>query len=89
MQQPLIETTCSKGKLIITDTLIKVKFGDISEQTMLRSSLVGIDSKVTFRSLLGKPRAMRLIFRGQGTESIEVGMVPVEAAKQIVALLGF
>lgn len=84
-----ITARCKQGKLVVSDTMIKVQLGDWREQSMQRSMLVGIDSKLVVPAVFGFGGGVDLVFRGQGTEVIEAGLVQPKIAKKIKAMLGY
>lgn len=83
-----IRTRCKQGQLIVNDTQIKVELGDVQSQTMSRSMLTSIDSKMVVPSLFGFGGGVNLTFHGQGTTTIQAGYVKLKDAKAIKKLLG-
>jgi len=93
-QEAEIELTrarCKQGKLIITNKKIAIElngFGQtLKSQTLLKSSLSSIDSKLAVAPLFGKGGGINLTFRGRGKELLTADLVPVKEAKEIIALL--
>ena len=84
----LISTRCQQGRLIITENVVKVQLGGIREQSLNRSSLTGVDSKMVVPSIFGLGGGTNLVFHGQGSE-LRAGMVKPKVAKKLKQLLGF
>lgn len=85
----LFNTKCAQGRLIITDQFIQIQRPmNMGQQTMLRTSFVGVDSRVTvfpfFKLTKG---ASTLIFKGQGLEVLQADVVETPTAREIVAML--
>ena len=89
MAEELINTRCGQGRLIITDRLIRVKLGGMRQQTMNRSALTGVDSKLVALSFFGLGGGTTLTFHGQGGEVLRASLVKTKVAKQILQLLGY
>lgn len=87
--QPLVETRCKQGKLIITDQMIRVELGGFQSHSMSRSSLTGVDYKMVVPSLFGMGGGGNLVFHGTGGERLHVDLVKAKAVKQIMQLLGY
>lgn len=84
----LINTRCTQGKLIITEHIIKIQLGSLKEQTLNRSSLTGIDSKMAVPSVFGLGGGTNLVFHGQGDVQLHANFVKTKVAKEIKSLLG-
>lgn len=87
----LIRTRCTQGTLIITEDYIrvelKVPITGSKQQTILRSALTGIDSKVAVPSVLGMGGGTNLVFHGQGVERLHADLVKPKVAQEIIGLL--
>lgn len=85
----IFNVRCQQGKLIITETMIQIQRpAGMGQQTILRSGLVGVDSKVTVMPFFKLTKgASTLVFRGQGLDVLQADLVPTPTAKEIVALL--
>ena len=87
----LIRTRCTQGKLIVTNNRIVIELNGFGRtyksQTLLRSSLASVESKVAVMSVFGKGGGVNLTFYGQGGELLNATLVPPKEAKEIVALL--
>ena len=85
----LFKIRCKQGKSIITEDYIRIELpGQLKQQTMLRTGLVGVDSKVTVFPFFGLTKgASTLVFRGQGLDNLRADLVATPIAREIVALL--
>jgi len=83
-----IRTRCTQGKLIVNDQYIRIELGQLKQQTLLRSALTAIDSKMAFPSIFGFG-ATNLIFHGQGVERLQANFVKTSVARDIKSMLGF
>ncbi len=87
----LIRTRCTQGTLIITDDYIRVELKiplmGVNQQTIYRSALTGIDSKVAVPSVLGMGGGVNLVFHGQGVERLHANLVKPKVAQEIIGLL--
>jgi hypothetical protein len=87
----LIRARCIQGKLIITNKKIAIEltaFGNVvKSQTLLRTSLTSIDSKLVMPSLFGQGGGTNLAFHGKGRELLKAELVPPGKAQEILALL--
>src|SRR5260221_2316024 len=85
--QELIRTRCKQGQLVITDETITIelKLGglQIKQQTLYRSSLVGIDSKLRAMSFFGLGGGINLVFRAQGAGMLIAELVKPKEAQDI------
>ena len=84
--QELIRTRCTQGWLVITDDYIRIELGK-RQQTLYRSSLVGVDSQPGAPSFFGKGGGTNLIFRGQGLDVLKADLVKPSVAQEIVGML--
>jgi hypothetical protein len=87
----LLKTTCTQGKLIITDTFIIIElrgFGtEFQSRNLARSSFSSLDSKMVIPSLFGLGGGTNLVFHGRGGEMLRADLVPRKAARKVAALL--
>lgn len=87
----LIHTRCKQGELILTNKRIVIQlstFGRVLKpQTLLRSSLTSIESKLVVAPILGMGGGYNLTFHGKGREELHADLVPPKEAKEIIALL--
>lgn len=86
----LLRTKCTQGTLIITDQAIIIelgKDGSVRQQTLLRSALTGVESKMGVISVFGMGGGTNLVFHGQGLERLHANLVKPSVAKEIVSLL--
>jgi hypothetical protein len=84
-----IRTRCKQGTLIITDQQIRVELGQFRQQTLSRSALTGIDSKMGMISVFGMGGGTNLVFHGQGAERLHADLVKPSVAREIKSALGF
>jgi len=89
MSQQLIKTRCTQGWLIVTDEYIRVELGGplSRQQTLYRSSLTGVDSRIAVPSLFGLGGGVNLVFHGQGAERLEADLVKPKMAQEIIGML--
>lgn len=85
--QELIRTRCTQGWLVITDDYIRIELGNLRQQTLYRSSLVGVDSQRGAPSFFGKGGGVNIIFRGQGLDVLKADLVKPSVAQEIVGML--
>jgi len=86
--QELIRTRCKQGWLVITDEYIRVELsGNLRQQTLYRSMLTGVDSKVAGFPLFGLGGGTNLVFHGQGLERLHADLVKPKMAQEIVGML--
>ena len=87
----LIRTRCKQGKLIVTDEYIRVELTagswNINQQTIYRTSLTGIDSKMVLPAIFGMGGGTNLVFHGQGAERLHADLVKPKVAQEIISLL--
>jgi len=83
----LFRARCTGGNLIITETTISVELGQIKSESMLRSSLSSVDSKLAVPSLFGLGGGTNLTFIGRGGERLHANLVKPKVAQEIVRLL--
>ncbi len=87
--QELIRTRCTQGHLIVTDEYIRVELGGLRQQTLYRSSLTGIDSRMGVPSVFGLGGGTDLIFHGQGDERLHANLVNPKVAREIMGMLQY
>ena len=85
--QELIRVRCKQGHLIITDEFIRVELGSIKQQTLYRSSLTGVESKIAVFPTFGLGGGINLIFHGKGGEVLHADLVKPKVAQEIVGML--
>lgn len=83
----LLRTRCTQGTLIITDTTITVQLGSIKSETMSRTSLVNVESKVAVPSILGQGGGINLTFYGQSGQQLHANLVPPKDAETAQSIL--
>lgn len=87
-----VRARCTQGKLIVTNKKIAIELTSFSKviksQTLLRSSLTGIDSKLAVPSVFGMGGGMNLTFYGKGREKLKAELVPLKEAQAILGMLG-
>lgn len=87
----LIRARCKQGKLIITNKRITIELQGFDQilksQTLLRSSLSSVDSKLAVAPVFGMGGGMNLIFHGRGRERLSADLVPLKEAKEALSLL--
>ena len=84
---PLFRTRCKQGTLLLTDTAIIVQLGSLRSETMLRTALTNLESKVAVPPVFGKGGGTNLIFSGQGGTTLHADLVPPRDAEMIQAML--
>ncbi len=86
-----IRVRCKQGKLIVTNKKIVVElrgFGQaFKSQTLLRTSLTSIDSKLAVAPIFGMGGGVNLTFHGKGSELLQADLVPPKEAQEIIASL--
>jgi hypothetical protein len=85
----LVRTRCTQGKLVVTDHLVRVELFQLKQESMARSSIVGIDYKLAVPSVFGLGGGADLTFHGQGGERLHANLVKPKIAKQIMRMLGY
>lgn len=86
----LFRARCTQGTLVVTDDLIIIELGNggsIRQQTMFRSSLTGVDSRMGVVSIFGMGGGTNLTFRSQSGEILRADLVKPSVAKEIVSAL--
>lgn len=83
----LINTRCTQGRLIITETHIIVELGQMQSETMARSSFVDLDSRQVVPAIFGLGGGVNLAFFGQGNKVIRANLVRPKDAKRVRAIL--
>lgn len=88
----LLRIQTGSGVLIVTETSVTLErpslaFGGRKPQTIMRSAITSVDSKVTIPAVLGRGGAMRIVLHGQGSDVMEINGVPLKAAEQLLSLL--
>jgi hypothetical protein len=75
----------------VTDKKIVVElrgFGQVfKSQTLLRTSLTSIDSKLAVAPIFGMGGGVNLTFHGKGSELLQADLVPPKQAQEIIASL--
>ncbi len=87
--EPVIRTRCTQGWLIVTDEYISIVLGGPLpyQQTVYRSALTGIDSRVVVPSIMGFGGGVNLVFYGSGVERLHANMVKPSVARVIIDML--
>lgn len=85
----LLNTRCTQGTLIITETHIVVRLRDFQSRIRERAAFTGIDCKRIVPSIFGLGGGWNLIFHGKGGERLHANMVkPIMAKKAKMLLTG-
>jgi hypothetical protein len=85
----LITARCTQGKLILTENTVRIELGDLSQQSLARASITGVDYKLAVPSVMGLGGGANLVFRGQGGQCLHANLVRPKMAKQIMRMLGY
>jgi hypothetical protein len=67
--------------------MIIVELGNLRQHTLSRQALTGIDSKQVVPAIFGKGGGVNLVFRGQGMDRVQAGLVNPKIAKEIIRAL--
>jgi hypothetical protein len=84
-----IKTRCTQGQLVVNELMITVGLGNVQSQSMPRSMLTSLDSKMVVPSIFGFGGGVNLVFHGQGTTTVLAGSVKMKDANAIKKLLGY
>jgi hypothetical protein len=83
----LINTRCSQGKLIITETHIITELSNLKSTMLARSAFTALDMKLKMFPLPFIDGLSDLTFHGAGGEIVKAGAVKSKEAKKIRMLL--
>ena len=83
----LINTRCTQGRLIITETHIIVQLGKRNSETMLRTTLTDLQMQTAVPSIFGLGGGVNIAFHGQSGHPLRANLVKPADADRIQSLL--
>lgn len=83
----LVNTRCTGGRLILTDTVISVELFNLRSETLAREAFSSLDYRLVSPSFFGLGGGCNLVFHGKGGERLHANMVKPILAKKIRTIL--